>query len=63
MDINHLVAVWRGTLDDAYASASVTGTLAIALKSLGHSDTTAGAQKLAQSMWDTRDKDSLPVAP
>jgi len=62
MDINHLVAVWRGEDASEYAEASVTGTLAIALKSLGKVDTMEAAQAMAQDMWDNRDKGSLPVA-
>ncbi len=62
MDINHLVAVWRGEDTSEYAEASVTGTLAIALKSLGKADTVDAAQAMAQGMWDNRDKGSLPVA-
>lgn len=63
MDINHLVAVWRGEDASEYAVASVTGTLAIALKSLGRADSVEAAQEMAQSMWDNRDKGSLPVKP
>ena len=62
MDINHLVAVWRGEDASEYAEASVTGTLAIALKSLGKADSHKAAQAMAQEMWDNRDKGSLPVA-
>ncbi len=62
MDLNHLIAVWQGTEEGAYATASVTGTLAVALKALGRADTPEDAQEMAQAMWDNRDKDSLPVA-
>ncbi|MEE9453231.1 MAG: glycosyl transferase family protein [Paracoccaceae bacterium] len=62
MDVNHLVAIWQGIEQNEYASTSVTGTLAVALKSLGRADTVEAAQKLAQSMWDSRDKGNLSVA-
>lgn len=62
MDIQNLVAIWRGDESSEYAEASVIGTLAIALKSMGQADTKEAAQSMAQGMWENRDRGSLPVA-
>ncbi len=62
MDLGALVSVWQGDTNSEYAEASVTGTLAIALKALGKTDNTEAAQTLAQEMWDKRDKTLLPLA-
>lgn len=62
MDINGLVDLWHGKTSDAYAVASVTGTLAIALKSLGKADSIQAAQTLAEQMWADRDTANLPLA-
>lgn len=60
MDISELVSLWQGKWANEYAVASVTGTLAIALKSLGKAKTMAEAQALAEEMWAARDKTYLP---
>ena len=61
MDISGLAALWKGQMDSDYAVASVTGTLAIALKSLGKADSMEAAQKLAEEMWAARDRGVLPL--
>jgi hypothetical protein len=61
MDISGLTALWQGEMDSDYAVASVTGTLAIALKSLGKADDMAAAQTLAEEMWAGRDRGYLPL--
>jgi len=61
MDISGLVALWQGQLESDYAVASVTGTLAIVLKSLGKAETIGAAQALAEQMWAERDRDFLPL--
>ncbi len=61
MDVSGLVALWQGELDSEYAVASVTGTLAIALKSLGKADSMETAQALAEEMWAARDRSYLPL--
>ncbi len=61
MNVDGLVDVWRGTVEDAYATASVTGTLAVALKTMGKADTIDAAQKLAEHLWSDRDKGFLPL--
>ena len=62
MDIQNLIAIWRGDESSEYAATSVIGTLAIALKSMGQADTAEVAQEMAEKMWSNRDKGSLPVA-
>jgi len=57
MDFNDLRALWQGESSNDYAEASVTGTLAIALKALGRADTMDEAQAAAQSLWQDREKD------
>ncbi|MBL1436046.1 MAG: glycosyl transferase family protein [Rhodobacteraceae bacterium] len=61
MDVSGLVALWQGKMDSDYAVASVTGTLAITLKSLGKADSMEAAQTLAEEMWTARDRNYLPL--
>ncbi len=61
MDIDDLLALWQGRSANAYAVASVTGTLAIALKSLGKAEDIAAAQAQAEAMWNARDTGYLPL--
>ncbi len=61
MDLGALISVWNGDATSEYAEASVTGTLAIALRSLGKADSVDAAQALAQEMWNKRDKGLLPL--
>jgi anthranilate phosphoribosyltransferase len=61
MDVSSLIALWRGESDSAYATASVTGTLAIALKTMGKARDVAAAQALAEQLWVARDKTMLPL--
>ncbi len=63
MDVSGLLDVWHGRNTDEYAIASVTGTLAIALKTMGKADTIASAQDLAEKIWAERDKSALPQQP
>lgn len=60
MDATDLISVWCGETEDDYAQASVTGTLAIALKTMGKADTIEEAQNLAEKLWVERDKNFLP---
>ena len=54
-----LAAVWRGDTGDDYATAAITGPLAIALKLLGRASTLEGAQTAAQDLWRRRDRQRL----
>ncbi len=60
MNVDDLVAVWQGRDDNPYAVASVTGTLAVALRTLGRADSIDAAQAMAERMWAERDKGALP---
>ena len=63
MDVNGLLDVWHNRTQDEYATASVTGTLAIALKTMGKADSIEDAQKLAENIWADRDMSLLPKQP
>ncbi len=56
MNLDRLMAVWRGEARDEYGESAITGTLAVALKASGSAKTieTAGAQ--ANAMWESRDR-------
>lgn len=54
MDIRRLAALWHGDITDEYAEASVTGTAAIALKTMGAADSIESAQALAVKLWKNR---------
>ena len=62
MDLGRLEAVWRGEQADDYAAAAITGTLAIALKLLGRTDSREAAQALADEMWAARRRDRIGLA-
>jgi len=62
MDISRLVGFWRGEVEDDYATAAVTGTLAIALHILGRAADPGAAQALAETLWAARDRDRLKAA-
>ncbi len=54
LDPQHLLQLWRGELDNEYATASVIGTAAIALKLLGKADKQSDAYDLATKYWQNR---------
>ncbi len=56
LDLNRLKAVWSGEIEDEYATAAVTGTMAIVLKLMGRADGIDEAQAQALAMWEARDK-------
>lgn len=62
MDLSRLSAVWRGEENDEYASATVIGTAAIALKLMGRAATVDEAQTQAASLWENRARKALPGA-
>lgn len=53
-----LRALWQGQQSDAFATATVTGTAAIALWNLGAAETVQAAQALAQTLWQNRNHQS-----
>ncbi len=62
MDIGRLIGFWRGEVADDYATAAVTGTLAIALRALGRAADTGAALALAETLWAARDRHRLKSA-
>ena len=62
MDTSRLTAVWRGDVEDDYAVAAVTGTVALALATMGRAGNPAEAQAQAEAMWQARDRGRLGVA-
>jgi len=56
LDEHRLTAIWRGEDEDEYAQAAITGTAAIALRLLNKADTPDAALKMAQDMWNQRDR-------
>ncbi len=61
-DLGRLAALWRGESDDAYATAVVTGTAAVALRLLGRAPSPAAAEALAAEMWRNRARERLAGA-
>ncbi len=59
MDLDRMEALWRGEVTDDYAVAAVTGTLAIALKTMGIDGDCESAQKHAEYLWSQRDRSRL----
>ncbi len=54
LDPTEVLAVWRGELENEFASTTVIGTTAIALKALGKVQTQADAHQLATDYWLNR---------
>ena len=52
----------KGEVVDDYATAAVTGTLAIALTTLGRAGDPDTAQALAETLWAARDRERLKAA-
>jgi anthranilate phosphoribosyltransferase len=55
MDVERLVAVWRGARDD-YGEGAVVGTVAIALHAMGVEPDPAAAEVHARRLWNARDR-------
>ena len=62
MDTARLGAVWRDELEDDYAVAAVTGTVALALATMGRTSDPADAQAQATAMWLARNRGQLGAA-
>jgi anthranilate phosphoribosyltransferase len=54
LDINKIIDVWSGKLDDEYAHGAIIGTAAITLHTLGKATTHEEAISLAGQLWDKR---------
>jgi hypothetical protein len=48
----HLLALWRGEVEDSYPQLALLSTMALALRGLGHPR--EQAFELAQQYWDAR---------
>jgi anthranilate phosphoribosyltransferase len=59
LDVQDLIAVWRGEKEELYAIDAIIGTLAIALSLLNKADNQQQALLMAQSYWQQRDKNRL----
>jgi anthranilate phosphoribosyltransferase len=56
LDPVQLAQLWRGEIENEFASASVIGTAAVALKLLGKASTKEAAHDLATQYWINRNK-------
>jgi len=61
MDPANLLKVWSGASTDDYAVASVTGTIAVALRAMGKAESVEAAEALSREIWARRDRNFLPV--
>jgi len=62
MDPANLLQIWPGASDDAYAVASVTGTMAVTLRAMGKAGSIDEAESMAREIWERRDRDFLPAS-
>jgi len=62
MNVDRLVGLWNGSIEDEYGEAAVYGTLAIALKLMGRADNMSDAEALAKDMWNARTKNKYGAA-
>jgi anthranilate phosphoribosyltransferase len=62
MNIADLIAVWSGEKDDEYAAASVVGTVAVTLYTMGRADNREAAEAMAWEMWNNRNKQRFSKA-
>lgn len=58
-DLPRLLAVWSGTTTDQSVEAMITGTAAVALKTVGRVATPNEARALAETLWRDRDRRQL----
>jgi len=59
MDTSRIRTIWEGDDNDDYASAAITGTMAVVLKFMGRVKTQSEALLTANRIWQQRDK-TLP---
>ena len=62
LDLGRLKAVWDGELEHEYATAAVTGTIALALRLMQRADSIDDAQATARQIWQDRDRDLSGIA-
>jgi len=56
MDLGRLKSIWSGAEEDIYATAAVTGTMAIILRLMQRAASPEEAQDQATDMWENRNK-------
>ena len=56
MEIEDLIRVWEGKKRDEYAEASVVGTVAVTLYTMGRATDRQAAESMAWAMWAGRDR-------
>lgn len=61
MDLDNLVKLWTGALEDVYAEATVVGTIAVTLRTMGKAGSLEEAEAMAADLWAARDRDFLPL--
>lgn len=61
MDTGRLLQVWRGEVADRYAEATITGTIAVTLRTMGKAGSLAEAEEMGRALWSARDRDFLPA--
>ena len=58
--LSKLAEVWRGTHEDAYATATIEGTIAVTLRTMGKAGSIGEAEEMGRAIWAARDRDFLP---
>jgi len=61
LDLRRLVDVWAGADEDPYATASVVGTLAVTLRTVGRAGSVEEAETLASELWEARDRNYVSL--
>ncbi|MCA0869246.1 glycosyl transferase family protein [Seohaeicola saemankumensis] len=62
MDLHEMERVWRGDSEHGYAVASVVGTMAVTLRTMGKAASITEAESLASGIWSARNRRFLGVA-
>ncbi len=62
LDVRRLGQLWRGEIEDEYATGAVVSTAAIALQLMGKAGTPAEALAMARALWDQRARDKRLAA-
>lgn len=60
LDLSRLLKVWHGEGSDSYAEASVIGTIAITLRTMGKAGSMDEAESAAKALWQRRDAAFIP---
>ncbi|MDQ2089371.1 glycosyl transferase family protein [Marimonas arenosa] len=60
MKLERLIDVWTGAEEDAYATATIEGTIAVTLRTMGKAGSVEEAEDMGRALWAARDKGFLP---